>query len=290
MIFNGRIALEYGIGNGPNFFDNPEVVGVAAFAGGSSTSTPLAALASFAGVYPISPGNAGASGIIEEDSSLGPVDNLVLREVDLTTGQKRIRDTALVADRGFVPGIIAWERWTNGNVKDENNTVIALSANQGLHFVTGTPASNVPTSGTYTYNVIGGTNPTIADGSVAPGTLSAGSRVAIAFAPLITNSRVGLDLSVGIGGGTYNILTLGGVVTPGSSPITLTATGGFSGSAIPVTFTGAGIACPSICTASVDGFIAGPFATHLGIVYQFGSVTAPTKMVTGAGAFGRPFP
>ncbi|HXL68797.1 MAG TPA: hypothetical protein VN930_08565, partial [Xanthobacteraceae bacterium] len=88
----------------------------------------------------------------------------------------------------------------------------------------------------------------------------------------------------------YNILTSGGVTNPNLSGIGLTATGGFSGSAIPVTFTGTGIACPSICSASVDGFIAGNFATHLGIVYQFGSASAPTKMVTGAGAFGRSFP
>ena len=290
VIYNQRISLDYGIGNGPNFFSNPEVHGVAVFAGGSSTSTPLAALASFAGVYPISGINAGATGIEDRDLSLPPTENIVIKEVDLTNGQKRIRGTAAFGEGGFVPGILKWSRWTNGTVNDENNNVVTLNGNQGLHIISGTPASNVPTSGTYTYDFIGGTKPTIADGSVAPGTLNPNSRVAIAFAPLITNSRVGVDLNVGIAAENYNILTPGGVANPNLSGIGLTATGGFSGSAIPVTFTGAGIACPEGCLASVDGFIAGNYATHLGIVYQLGSASAPTKMVTGAGAFGRPFP
>jgi hypothetical protein len=292
VIFGNKIAVDYHIFDISNFgFNDVEVGGVAVFAAASSNTTPLAALASFAGVFPISTGgNAGASGILEPDASFGAVDNLVLREVDLVSGQKRIRDTARVDDRGFVAGIIAWERWTEGKVKDDNNTIVTLSANQGLHLITGTPATNVPTGGTYTYDMIGGTKPTITDGSVAPGALNPNSRVAVAFAPLITNSRVGVDLNVGIGGGSYNILTPGGVSNPNLSAIALTATGGFSGSAIPVTFTGTGTACPSTCTASVDGFIAGNFATHLGIVYQFGTPSTPSKAVVGAGAFGRSFP
>ena len=62
----------------------------------------------------------------------------------------------------------------------------------------------------------------------------------------------------------------------------------FSNSSILTTVTsGAGLAgCTMNCTASINGFLAGNGATHLGVLYQFNTASA-AKTVSGAAAFAR---
>src|SRR5712691_8429620 len=66
------------------------------------------------------------------------------------------------ADFGTLDGVIAWSSWTGEiNLTTGGTTVsVTLSSNDGLHYVTGlpTPAASMPTSGTFTYNLIGGSN------------------------------------------------------------------------------------------------------------------------------------
>lgn len=88
---------------------------------------------------------------------------------------------------------------------------------QGFHMVVGTPASALPTSGTVQYLLAGATAPTIGDGSVAPGGIA--GTIGVDFAA----ARVGLDLSVGIGGFDYAMKTPGGSLDPANGGFALQA-------------------------------------------------------------------
>jgi len=194
---------------------------------------------------------------------------------------------AHVAEQGVVPGILSWERWTNGAVNDQTSTTYTLTSNQGIHVLNGVLATNIPTSGTYTYNLVGATAPTMADGSVSPGTLLGTSTVGVAFGSTPT---VGVNLNVQIGGGTYNIQSSGGSAAPSLSATSLISNGLFNASGIPTSLTsGTNVVCPSGgCAANVNGFLAGNGASHLGILYSFGNATTNgTKMVSGAAGFAR---
>jgi hypothetical protein len=201
--------------------------------------------------------------------------------------KSRIRGTAGVAEQGWVSGIVGWERWTGGTVIDSHGHTVTLTSKQGVHVVHGIPPAYIPTTGAYYYDLVGATNPTVANGSVDPGTLLASSRMGVAFSG---TPRVGVDLNVSIGGGTYNMHTSGGADNPYTSSIYVNGNGSFSGSHISTSLTsGTNIVCPSGgCKGSLAGSLFGPNASHLGIVYAFGNkYSNPGTMVSGAAAFGK---
>src|SRR5712691_3879673 len=100
-------------------------------------------------------------------------------------------------------GFLSWGRWT-GDVL-VNGTPVTLTANEGLHYVTGipTPVASMPTSGTFTYNLIpgGATSPTFANGSAASGTLISASLTGNFTAGAGT---ISVSLSATAGGSTYS--------------------------------------------------------------------------------------
>src|SRR6266498_575474 len=98
-------------------------------------------------------------------------------------------------------GFLSWGRWTGDILV--NGTLGTLTANQGLHYVTGipTPTASMPTSGTFTYNLIpgGATRPTFADGSDAPGRL-----ISASLTGDFTSQNVSVSLSATAGSNTYS--------------------------------------------------------------------------------------
>jgi len=200
--------------------------------------------------------------------------------------------TATAAEQGVVPGILSWERWTgtpsqNGTVNDQVCcNVYSLSSSQGIHVINGVSATDLPTTNvTYTYNFVGGTAPTVADGSAAPGSMAGNSKVAVAFG---ATPLFGVDLNVNINSSNFNIKSPNGVVTPALPAPGLVASPVFSNSAILTTLTsGPGLAgCTPTCNASINGFLAGKGATALGILYQFNTANA-AKTVSGAAGFAK---
>ena len=170
-------------------------------------------------------------------------------------------------------GFLSWGRWTGDAL--QNGNPLTLNANQGLHYVTGipTPAASMPTSGTFTYNLIqgGATSPTFANGSAAPGTLISASLTGNFTAGAGT---ISVSLSATAGGSTYSG----------------TAGGSISGA----NFLGFGLAtststsCSASCTLGVNGFFSGTGATHAGLLYQFTGVqSSGTTTLNGAAAFAR---
>lgn len=164
-------------------------------------------------------------------------------------------------------GVLAWGRWI-GQVNDSGcclgNT---HSANQGLHYVVGmpTPTASLPTTD-FTYNLLGATSPTIADGSVAPGTLTSA---------MLTGNFSSSEVSVQFAGtiGPKNFSASVNSMSLNTTHAT------FSGSG---TYTGSLAGCSA--GASVTGFFAGGGASHAGISYQLYNTTL-SHNVNGAAAF-----
>jgi hypothetical protein len=203
------------------------------------------------------------------------------------------RNTAIVKEQGTlgggfvgsgsaIGGILGWERWTDGTITacvSNSCSSHQLNSNQGLHVITGMPATNLPTTGTYNYVLAGATSPTVANGSVAPGTLQPNSTMSVQFganAGVSANLNVGMN--VGVNTETYNIQT----ATPMPLNNVKFDSGGFT---LPVTAGGASTLCPAPCKGSIGGFLAGLGATGLGIFYQIGNATTPATTISGAAGF-----
>ncbi len=165
-------------------------------------------------------------------------------------------------------GFLSWGRWTGDILV--NGMLATLTANQGLHYVTGipTPAASMPTSGIFTYNLIpgGATRPTFADGSDAPGFLNSASLTGD-----FTRQNVSVSLSATAGGSTYSG-TAGGPISGALFTASGTATTGN---------------CSGACSLGVNGFFSGAGASHAGIVYQFGGAQFGATSLNGAAALAR---
>ncbi|MFM5929605.1 MAG: hypothetical protein ACKOPQ_01715, partial [Novosphingobium sp.] len=157
------------------------------------------------------------------------------------------RGTASVVDYGTSGGVIGWSRWAGGTVinRSSNNLESEIPANGGLSTIWGTPATNLPTSGTATYAMVGSTKPIMQSGAVAPGTVNSAA-LAVNFG----TQRVGLDASVTINGTTYNFGSTGGTAAP-SMVLGTNATFQETNS-----------------TVHLFGFLAGPGASHAGVSYN----------------------
>jgi len=186
-------------------------------------------------------------------------------------------------EAGTVGDVIGWTRWAGGTTagKYYDNSAVTRTDKQGLHFVYGTPATNLPTSGTASYALVGSTKPTISDGSLDPGSLTGSA--AVAFGSV---AKVGVDLHVAIGGHVYDLATTGGVRDPGQSQMSVQPNMSFFANNLPVA--AGGPACASTgCSAFISGFLAGPGASHLGLSYLIGSSNGSGIDVSGAAAFGK---
>jgi len=314
-IFLGKIGATYNISDTQFFSDNnAQIQGIATFA--QSSSTPLAS-PSPTGIVSFADTINGAQ-IAATNAASGTVENLAngvaLKQANLTSGETRIRTTATVADMGSVPGIISWQRWTNGNFTNQFNATVAIPQDAGVSFVYGTPVTYFSEVGnpnftpaqfgpSVQYSLIGATTPTISNGSVStsianPAFVGSGGNTTSKLGIDFTTMRVGFDMYVQIGAGfgqsIYNFATTGGAANPSLSGISIGANNQFStsGRTLPVVLLGTpggGVtSCTGACTAGVTGFLSGPDATYAGLNYYFGDTSA--LLVSGAAVFGRVMP
>jgi hypothetical protein len=183
--------------------------------------------------------------------------------------RNNLRGTNTDVDNSGVAGIIGWTRWTGGTTAGTH--VVTAPQNGGSSIIWGTQATNVPTTGTATYGMIGATSPTIQDGSIAPGSVSA-ARLAVSFATL----KVGLEATVNFGGSAYNLTSDGGLAAPSMNLSNTNWT--FSGLAPLV---GGACAAGSSCTSRISGFLAGATGNHAGLAYTFANAPSGGAVVNG---------
>ncbi|RYE03442.1 MAG: hypothetical protein EOP61_04630 [Sphingomonadales bacterium] len=190
-------------------------------------------------------------------------------------------------ESGGVGEIIGWTRWAGGTTggKLGSSAGIELAENTGWHIVSGTPATDLPSSGTVNYALLGATAPTTRDASTAPGTFE--GKLAVAFG---AQPKVGIEFGITIGGASYAINTPGGVADPMQGMSVDTSAGRFNMvfGGPNLTATGSGAICgeTGACKANVQGFLAGKGASHVGVAYTFGNI-GYDKQVDGVAVFGK---
>lgn len=192
---------------------------------------------------------------------------------------------ATVSEVGGSPSVISWQRWSDGQIGGQSfgaPRTTVLGENQSMHVLAWSPATNLPKEGVATYALAGATNPTVADGSLAPGSFD--GAMAVAFGA--ESTKIGIDLDVSIGGHTYNIATTGGATTPGTSQMSL---GDFASFSSTLDVAAGGVACPaSTCQAKVTGALAGSGGSHAALAYTISANGNPTaKAVQGVAGFER---
>jgi hypothetical protein len=148
-------------------------------------------------------------------------------------------------------GVMAWGRWIGGPVSDPNTGNATYPGNDPLHYVVGLPVTNLPTTGSATYNMYGGTPPSCS--GFACGAISVGSSLMVNFASYtgsytlaVANSADGANIS-----GTGTLYFDNTHVN-------------FNGYA---SMNGTGIA-NGYGTSYIYGFLAGPAASNAGAAYN----------------------
>lgn len=265
------LALQYifQLGN-----SNNELIGVAGFTQSAGGGTPTIITGAQTGQHTITANYAQFQDVYSRATNYDA--NGIIDSYTITNGSTwgRTANMAPAAEAGSVAGAMGWARWTSGSTQNGN-----LSANQGTHIISGTPATNLPASGTVSYQLIGSTKPTDGDGVNAPGSFT--GSMAVDFA----TRKVGLTFAVTLGQFAWNLTTNGGSAVPSSSALTLSVNNQIK-DAVTITGTTAS-SCLQACNASVDGFLFGPGASHFGITYAITDRQSPSNLlwVSGAAAF-----
>jgi hypothetical protein len=200
------------------------------------------------------------------------------------------RGTTSVQEAGSDEGTLTWGRWTNGNASLSTfggSSPITLNANQGLHYLIGVPTSAMPTSGAASYNLIGATSATTANGVTAAGQFT--GQVSVAFGPGL-GTKIGVQGNVNMGSfGSWSFSTQGGTNNVSTSQLQMSSPNRFSGTAAVTTASGSNGAVCGVgsCTARINGGFFGSSARQLGMEYSIGSADSGSR-ISGVAAFKKP--
>lgn len=182
--------------------------------------------------------------------------------------------SAMNHDAAADGGVVQWGRWASGTLGADEAGVV-LNAQQGLHYGIGQLTPTLPASGNASYQVVGFTRVTLGDGSKASTDLVA----AEATASFGATTKVGLTINLTIDGVSYVIVTTGTYADPSNSELTT------SDAEHPARLGGIPLEpsqgiCADGCGRTVQGFFAGPDASHLVLVAHLfdGEGGSPTSI------------
>ncbi|HEY5366182.1 MAG TPA: hypothetical protein VIL19_06875, partial [Casimicrobiaceae bacterium] len=174
--------------------------------------------------------------------------------LDATRGGASVLDTGSAPDAGG----LNWGRW-NGTGSTIAQTLpngeVVHNDGGNLHYIYGSAATSLPSSGVVSFSPVGGTRPTDS-GSGAVGTLLSGGNVTVDF----TQASLALSgLQVGFGAdATYTMSGTTRLVGPL-----------FSTAGVGATASCAGGACQQLVQGNFAGFLSGPGVTGVGLDYYF---------------------
>ncbi len=163
-----------------------------------------------------------------------------------------------------VPGsldFIGWGSWESGNI----NGTVGLPVISNVHYIVATPTTDasMPTSGTASYNLIGGSAPV--SSTRGTGTLNSGT-----FTANFTNATVGTVLNLGFGNTTYTVGGTGQFRQPGNDAAIIVPGTGSNGAPI---------------AAVINGVFSGANAIRAGITYSVNGGFLTTGVINGAAVF-----
>lgn len=182
------------------------------------------------------------------------------------------RGTARSFDSGADAGVIAWDRWADGQAFLFGWGNQTLTANQGFHVVVGEVTASLPREGSFSYGLIGATTPTEARNGALAGWSVTGGNLNVNFTSATLTGDVGLGLNRSTDQGSFNMALSGSATNFGSLSTSVTKTGGSTS------------LCVSVCPGSGTVMFAGSQASHAGVIYEF---NAGAYYVQGAAAFKR---
>jgi trimeric autotransporter adhesin len=156
---------------------------------------------------------------------------------------------------GRIGDAVAWSRYFVGRVGNQPNV--------SQHVMVGTPATNLPGTGTVSYQLVGGTAPTnryAAD--EATGWFTGNLAVQFGAVPL-----VGLDFELFSRTEGYRVSTQGGAANPGLGGMGIRADGTFENQNLAITRL-TDTTCLAFCQAQVFGGAFGDGAEAIGFTYN----------------------
>ncbi len=170
--------------------------------------------------------------------------------------------SAAIVDTGHddSPSGLNWGRWqgSGSSIAQSLGNDVVHNDGGNPHYIYGTVATALPTSGQVQYAALGGTRPTDS-GTGQVGSLVSGGTINVNF----TGAQLALSgLAVGFGGATY---TMGGTAN--------IANGAFTTSGIGATGGCSGASCQSLIASNFTGFFAGPGGVGIGLDYYFNTRT-----------------
>ena len=176
-------------------------------------------------------------------------------------------------------------RWNDGQFRIGNGLTVGLTANQGFHYLLtrgSTPSFALPTTGRIDYTLVGATQPTIADGSYAPGTFD--MSLAFLLGASVTVVGEGTITMPGVGGAAdlvWNFGSTGGMANPGQSTTVLA--GSFDNRQFQFAAT-PNAHCASNCSVLFAGVFGNNDPNRYGAVYVTQGM-AEAKTIQGAAIF-----
>lgn len=200
------------------------------------------------------------------------VDGTSLAAVPQGTSRAYERGTARSFNSGADGGVIAWDRWADGQAFLFGWGNQTLTADQGFHIVVGDVTATLPREGSFTYGLIGATTPTEARAGALGGWSVTGGNLNVNFATATLNGDVGLGLNRTGEQGKFNMALSGSAANFARLSTAVTQTAG------PTTL------CVSVCAGNGTVMFAGPQASHAGVIYEFNT---GAYAVQGAAAFKR---
>jgi len=181
-------------------------------------------------------------------------------------------------DVGGVNGTIEWGRWSQGIMSAGGwFNGLVFGPNQGWHYLVGVPTTyaQMPVTGTFAYNLIGGTSPTPSDG--IGGGLGLGHLVSGSATINFAASTVNGNLVMGFNGSSIYQATYSGTIGSRVGQ-TLYGTTTFQSGSINVCGSGG-------CSTQYQGMLTGNNAAYLGVGYMI--TTNQNFNINGVAAYKR---
>ena len=170
-------------------------------------------------------------------------------------------------------GTASWTRYATG-------LTTVNRSNPNTHVLVGTPAVNLPESGTVSYQLVGGTLPTNINGTAGETGYFTGE-VGVAFG---STPMVGLEFDVYAGTLGYHAQTAGGAADPTNGGLSVDGNMDFFHANQVQTTALTAASCLNQCTTTVLGSLFGEGAGYAGFIYSVGEYRGGA--ITGSAVFG----
>lgn len=184
----------------------------------------------------------------------GRITSLTVYNPSPVTTDYSNRDSDL-REFGRIGNDVAWTRYFVGSANGQINV--------SEHLLVGTPATNIPTTGTVQYNLVGGTAPTNRNDTAGSEAYFTGELgISFGVVPL-----VGLNFDVLTRTEGYRISTAGGAADPTNGGMGVDGNGRFENQSLGITNL-TGTTCTGFCQAQVFGGLFGDGGSSAGFTYN----------------------